>query len=181
VALVPSVTQLALGEVKIDRVRPVELEDLLGRKPVNLDSDEIARLIAGRVVLVTGAGGSIGSELCRQILANGPRELVLVEQAEIALFDVEADLAQRAGAIPCHGLIADVTDAARMSEILATHRPELVFHAAAHKHVPLMERQPGEALKNNTLGTALLARLASEHGVARFILISTTRPSTRRA
>ncbi|HEY5552531.1 MAG TPA: nucleoside-diphosphate sugar epimerase/dehydratase [Opitutaceae bacterium] len=173
VELVPSVTQLALGEVKIDRVRPVELEDLLGREPVNLDSDEIARLIEGRTVLVTGAGGSIGAELCRQILANKPRELVLVEQTEIALFDVEGDLAARAAGIPWHGLIADVTDEARMAGILATHRPELVFHAAAHKHVPLMERQPGEALKNNTLGTAHLARLASGHGVGRFILIST--------
>lgn len=173
VELVPSVTQLALGEVKIDRVRPVELEDLLGRAPVNLDSDEIARLIAGRVVLVTGAGGSIGSELCRQILANKPRGLVLVEQAEIALFDVEADLAPRAKGVPVHGHIADVTDETRMTGIFAAHRPGLVFHAAAHKHVPLMERQPGEALKNNTLGTALLARLAAEHGVGRFILIST--------
>jgi FlaA1/EpsC-like NDP-sugar epimerase len=173
VELVPSVTQLALGEVKIDRVRPVEFEDLLGREQVDLDSEEIERLIEGHVVLVTGAGGSIGSELCRQILANKPRELVLVEQTEIALFDVESDLASRAAGIPCHGLIADVTDEARMAGILATHRPDLVFHAAAHKHVPLMERQPGEALKNNTLGTALLARLASEHGVRRFILIST--------
>jgi FlaA1/EpsC-like NDP-sugar epimerase len=173
VELVPSVTQLALGEVKIDRVRPVEFEDLLGRDQVDLDSEEIARLIDGRVVLVTGAGGSIGSELCRQILANKPRELVLVEQTEIALFEVEGDLAAHAAGIPCHGLIADVTDEARMAWILATHRPDLVFHAAAHKHVPLMERQPGEALKNNTLGTALLARLASEHGVRRFILVST--------
>jgi FlaA1/EpsC-like NDP-sugar epimerase len=173
VELVPSVTQLALGEVKIDRVRPVELEDLLGREPVNLDSDEIARLIAGRVVIVTGAGGSIGSELCRQILANKPRELVLVEQAEIALFDTEADLALCSSGIPIRGHIADVTDETRMAGIFAAHRPELVFHAAAHTHVPLMERQPGEALKNNTLGTALLARLASEHGVGRFILVST--------
>lgn len=173
VEIVPSVTQLALGEVQIDRVRPVELEDLLGRQPVNLDSEEIARLIEGRVVLVTGAGGSIGSELCRQILANKPRELVLVEQAEIALFDIEGDLAGSGAGIPYHGLIADVTDEARMAGIFATHKPDLVFHAAAHKHVPLMERQPGEALKNNTLGTALLARLASEHGIARFILIST--------
>lgn len=173
VELVPSVTQLALGEVKIDRVRPVEFEDLLGRAPVNLDSDEIARLIEGRVVLVTGAGGSIGSELCRQILANAPRELVLVDQAEIALFDIEADLIPRAAGTPIHGHIADVADESRMTGILATHRPEIVFHAAAHKHVPLMERQPGEALKNNTLGTAQLARLASDHGVVRFVLIST--------
>ena len=173
VELVPSVTQLARGEVKIDLIRPVELEDLLGREPVNLDSEEISRLIAGRVVLVTGAGGSIGSELCRQITAKMPRELILVEQAEIALFEVENDLSAANSGVPFRGLIGDITDEARMSGIFSTHRPELVFHAAAHKHVPLMERQPAEALKNNTLGTALLARLASENGVGRFVLIST--------
>lgn len=171
--IMPSVTQLARGDVRIDRVRPVELEDLLGRAPVNLDSDEIVRLIEGKVVLVTGAGGSIGSELCRQILANRPRELVLVEQAEIALFEIENDLAMRPSGIPVHGLIADVTDEPRMAGIFSTHKPELVFHAAAHKHVPLMERQPAEALKNNTLATALLVRLAAAHGVGRFVLIST--------
>ncbi len=171
--IVPSFTQLASGEVKIERSRPVAIEDLLGRAPVNLDSEGIARLLHDRVVLVTGAGGSIGSELCRQILAQGPRRLVLVDQTEFALFEIEQELLGigRGGCIV--PLIVDVTDGPAIAAVFARHRPEIVFHAAAHKHVPLMERQPGEALKNNTLATANLVRLASGRGVGRFVLIST--------
>jgi FlaA1/EpsC-like NDP-sugar epimerase len=171
--IVPSAQQLASGEVKVDRARPVELEDLLGRAPVNLDGEEIARLIGGRTVLVTGAGGSIGSELCRQILAQNPARLILVEQAEIALFEIERELVDRGAAARIAPLIADITDEGSVREILLAHRPEILFHAAAHKHVPLMERQPAEAIKNNTLGTALLARLASELGIGKFVFIST--------
>ncbi|HWZ93988.1 MAG TPA: nucleoside-diphosphate sugar epimerase/dehydratase [Opitutaceae bacterium] len=171
--IVPSFKQLASGEVKVERSRPVAIEDLLGREQVNLDSAGIARLLHDRVVMVTGAGGSIGSELCRQILGHGPRKLVMVEQTEIALFEIEQELdgaAHRGRILP---LIADVADEPAIRAVFAQHRPAIVFHAAAHKHVPLMERQPGEALKNNTLATADLTRLASEHGVERFVFIST--------
>jgi FlaA1/EpsC-like NDP-sugar epimerase len=171
--IVPSFTQLASGEVRIDRFRPVSIEDLLGRAPVDLDSDGIGRLIRDRTVLVTGAGGSIGSELCRQIMAQRPRRLVMVEQTEIALFEIEREFADGnagGGIVP---LIADVTDESAMRAIFASHRPEIVFHAAAHKHVPLMERQPAEALKNNTLATAVLSRIASESGAERFVFVST--------
>ncbi len=171
--IVPSFSQLASGDVKVDRFRPVAIEDLLGRATVDLDSDGIGRLIRDRVVLVTGAGGSIGSELCRQILIQGPRRLVMVEQTEIALFEIERELAEGGGAASIVPIIADVTDGPAMRAVFAGHAPEIVFHAAAHKHVPLMERQPGEALKNNTLATAALCRLASEQGVERFVFVST--------
>ncbi len=171
--IIPSFTQLASGDVKVERSRPVAIEDLLGRAPVNLDGAEIARMLLDRVVLVTGAGGSIGSELCRQILSHGPSKLIMVDQAEIALFEIEQELSasERAGSLV--PLIADVSDVQAIGAILARHRPEIVFHAAAHKHVPLMERQPGEALKNNTLATADMARRCSDHGVERFVFIST--------
>ncbi len=171
--IVPSFTQLASGEVKIERSRPVAIEDLLGRIPVKLDSEGITRMLRGRVVMVTGAGGSIGSELCRQILAQEPKALVLVEQTEIALFEIEQELIKTYDSTRVLPLIVDITDGAAIRTVFARCRPEIVFHAAAHKHVPLMERQPGEAVKNNTLATAALTRLASEYGVERFVFIST--------
>lgn len=171
--IIPSFTQLASGEVRVERSRPVAIEDLLGRPPVNLDDSSIAGLLQDRIVMVTGAGGSIGSELCRQILARQPRRLVLVEQAEIALFEIEQELMCTERGRLVLPLIVDVTDAAAIRQVFARCRPEIVFHAAAHKHVPLMERQPGEALKNNTLATAALMALASESGVERFVFIST--------
>jgi FlaA1/EpsC-like NDP-sugar epimerase/dTDP-4-amino-4,6-dideoxygalactose transaminase len=171
--IIPSLTQLASGDVKAERARPVAIEDLLGRAPINLDGDGIARMVRDRMVLVTGAGGSIGSELCRQILSHGPQRLLMVDQSEIALFEIERELAPADPGGRLLPLIADVVDESAMRAIFVRHRPEIVFHAAAHKHVPLMERQPAEALKNNTLGTAALARLASEHGVDRFVFIST--------
>jgi FlaA1/EpsC-like NDP-sugar epimerase len=171
--IVPSFTQLASGEVKVERFRPVAIEDLLGRETINLDSEGIGRLLRDRVVLVTGAGGSIGAELCRQILSHGPRRLVMVEQAENSLFEIEQELlaTERGGSILPQ--VADVADVPAIRTVLARTRPEIVFHAAAHKHVPLMERQPAEALKNNTLATATLNRLAIEHGVERFVFVST--------
>ncbi len=171
--IVPSFTQLASGEVKVERSRPVAIEDLLGREPVNLDSTGIAKMLRDRVVMVTGAGGSIGSELCRQILAQEPRCLVMVDQAEIALFEIEQELVGGPEGRRLLPLIADVSDEHAVRAIFSQHRPEIVFHAAAHKHVPLMERQPAEALKNNTLATAIVTRLASEYGVERFVFIST--------
>jgi FlaA1/EpsC-like NDP-sugar epimerase len=171
--IVPSFVQLASGEVKIERSRPVAIEDLLGRAPVALDSAGIARLLEDRVVLVTGAGGSIGSELCRQILACQPRRLLMVDQVEIGLFEIEQELAGGPHAARILPLIADITDGPAIRAVFALHRPAIVFHAAAHKHVPLMERQPVEAVKNNAMGTDTLGALASEFGAERFVFIST--------
>ncbi|HUG09828.1 MAG TPA: nucleoside-diphosphate sugar epimerase/dehydratase, partial [Opitutaceae bacterium] len=171
--IIPSFSDLASGKVKVERSRPVAIEDLLGREQVRLDSDGIARLLCDRVVMVTGAGGSIGGELCRQIISHRPRQLVMVDQTEIALFEIEQELVGAGGGDPLVPLIVDVSDGPAIRLVMERFRPAIVFHAAAHKHVPLMERQPAEALKNNTLATADLARLASESGVERFVFIST--------
>lgn len=172
-SIVPSFTQLAGGDVQVNRFRPIELEDLLGRPPAILDSDCIDELIRGEVVLVTGAGGSIGSELCRQIIARGPRLLLLVDQSEVQLFQIEQELAGKGHAGTIRALVADILEAARIHEILDEFRPSTIFHAAAHKHVFMMERQPAEAVKNNFMGTYRLAQAAREFNVRRFVLIST--------
>ncbi|MEY2750563.1 MAG: hypothetical protein RLZZ550_534 [Verrucomicrobiota bacterium] len=172
VRVVPSMSDLAGGRVRATDLRPVSVEDLLGRAPAQLDDAAIGSLIAGRTVLVTGAGGSIGQEICRQVAARNPGRLLLLDQCEVLLYQTEqALIAAGAGAL-ITPLVGDVTDEARLRDVFTRFRPELVLHAAAHKHVPLMESQPGEALKNNVLGTASLARLASEHGVGQFVLIS---------
>ena len=171
--LVPMSKLSSSGDVKIDRARPVTIEDLLGRKPVKLDCAGIAHLLQDRVVLVTGAGGSIGSELCRQILACQPRQLVMLDQTEFALFEIEQELIGTEYGSRILPLIADVADESAIRTMFERCGPAIIFHAAAHKHVPLMERQPCEALKNNTLATASLAQLASEYGVERFVFIST--------
>jgi FlaA1/EpsC-like NDP-sugar epimerase len=155
------------------QIRDIDINDLLRREPVELNSDAISNLIAGRIVLVTGAGGSIGSEICRQVLKFRPKILLLIEQAENSLFLVEQEfraLRTESRIVPC---IADITDRARMEQVFAAHRPSIVFHAAAHKHVPMMEFNPGEAIKNNVLGTRQLAELADAHGVQEFVMIST--------
>ena len=170
---IPSLDQLTKGHVHVTQVRPVEIEDLLGRDSIKLDTLDIRKLICGQVVMVTGAGGSIGSEICLQIAANSPSRLLLVDRSEVQLFQVEQALVDAGYGGLIQPLIADVTDRIRVNQILATHRPKLIFHAAAHKHVPLMEAQAGEAIKNNSIGTALLAELAQEHRVDRFVLIST--------
>ncbi len=173
VETLPSIEELTSGRVRVSRIRPVEVQDLLGRDAVDLDSVGIRKLVEGRVVLVTGAGGSIGGELCRQIAALNPRRLLMVEQAEGSLFNIEQelnDLGLGAIAVP---LIGDVLDCERMEFIFARYRPHVVFHAAAHKHVYLMERQPAEAIRNNVLGTRLLARVAAAQGVEAFVFIST--------
>lgn len=155
------------------RLRDVDIDDLLRREPVQLDNSAVAAMVEGRTVLVSGAGGSIGSEICRQLLRFRPRALVLVERYENNLFQIDRELNQAAGAtriIPCVG---DVADAARLAEIFRQHRPEVMFHAAAHKHVPMMEMNPGEALKNNVFGTKVAADLAAEFGLDAFVMIST--------
>lgn len=172
--IMPSVQEWATGKVRASRIRPVEIEDLLGREPVDLAADEIKQMIKGKVVLVTGAGGSIGSELSRQIFHNFPSKLLLVDQSEVQLYQIDLELRR---SLQANGnlvsLIADITDEARLRQIFERYRPQIIFHAAAHKHVPLMEYQPGEAIKNNTLGTRQVALLAKEYGVERFTLIST--------
>ena len=171
--VVPAIDQLASGQVSVSQLRPVSVADLLGREAVNLEVEAIRRTFEGRVVMVTGAGGSIGSELCRQVAALNPRRLLLVEQCEVQLFQIEQEMIVRGHRGLIVPLIADVLDEERMRNILAAYQPALVLHAAAHKHVPLMEEQPGEAIKNNTLATARLAELALAARVERFLLIST--------
>ena len=172
--IMPSLTELATGKVRASRIRPVEIEDLLGRDPVDLDTDDIRALIQEKVVLVTGAGGSIGSELCRQIFANNPKRLILLERCEGNMYTIEMAIRRsqftNGNLLP---LVGDVCDEERMRDIFQRYRPQVVFHAAAHKHVPMMEHQPVEALRNNTFGTRQLALLAEEFAVERFIFIST--------
>jgi FlaA1/EpsC-like NDP-sugar epimerase len=170
---VPSLCQLATGHVSVSNIRPVEIHDLLGRPPVEMKDEAVREEIQGRVVMVTGAGGSIGSELCRQILSFGPSKLVLVERSEPLLFAIEQELRGEFNAAPVRPVVGDITRRGRMREIFRRFRPDIVFHAAAHKHVPMMEMQPDEAIRNNVFGTALLADLAIEYAVERFIHIST--------
>ncbi|MCW5556018.1 MAG: polysaccharide biosynthesis protein [Verrucomicrobiae bacterium] len=170
---VPSMDQLALGQVRVSQLRNVEVQDLLGREKVELATEDIRSVLRERIILVTGAGGSIGSELCRQIATYHPRRLLLLDRSEPCVFQIEQELiglGHRTRIVP---IVADILDRERMTDIFAHFRPEVVFHAAAHKHVPMMEHQPGEAIRNNTLGTAQLADIACESGVDRFILIST--------
>jgi FlaA1/EpsC-like NDP-sugar epimerase len=162
-----------LAAVPAVRLRPVETTALLHRDPVALDTAAVGGLIGGRTVLVTGAGGSIGSELCRHVLEFQPARLVLIDRGENTLFLTAHDLLRRVPGAIIEPLIADITDAGRMESIMAHLRPDVVFHAAAHKHVSMMERDPAEAIKNNCLGTALLARLASRYRAEAFVLIST--------
>jgi FlaA1/EpsC-like NDP-sugar epimerase len=170
---VPSLGQLATGSVSISNLRPVRIEDLLGRIPVRIKTDAIRDLLDSRTVMVTGAGGSVGSELCRQILSFKPATLVLVERSEPHVFAIEQELlASRTGTLIVP-LLGDITGSGRMRYIFDRFRPQVIFHAAAHKHVPMMEHQPAEAIRNNVIGTALLADLAIEHGIDRFVLIST--------
>ena len=171
--ILPSVAQLLHRQVTVSHLRRVDPEDLLGREAVALDHEGINALLNGRVVMVTGAGGSIGSELCRQIAEQDPARLILVERSEPALFAIEQELIgshRHVELVPC---ASSVCDEDSMERIFAKYRPSLVFHAAAHKHVPLMESQPAEALGNNALGTEIVARLASLHSAAKFILVST--------
>ncbi|MEO2107854.1 MAG: nucleoside-diphosphate sugar epimerase/dehydratase, partial [Actinomycetota bacterium] len=169
---VAGLAQVVAGSMEL-RPRAIELEDLLHRDPVATDLAGLDRLVAGRVVMVTGAGGSIGSELCRQLLARRPSTLVMVEQAENALYQIEMELVPEAGTTELVCAIADVVDRQRIREVISTHRPALVVHAAAHKHVPMMEANPVEAFKNNVVGTRTLVDACADGGVDRFVLIST--------
>ena len=154
VKTLPGLNELISGDIDLaGQIRPVQVEDLLGREPVEVDLEAIHSYLAGKTVLVTGAGGSIGSELCRQIARAEPQRIVLVDQAESALFDIERELVDERGFPAAVPVLADVRERSRMTQVFERYRPEVVFHAAAYKHVPLMEANPLEAVRNNVLGT----------------------------
>ena len=169
---VPGLFQLYSGEV-VTKLRDVEISDLLERDEIKVNNEEIVNSLNGKVVLVTGAGGSIGSELSRQIASAGPKLLVLFDIYENSIYDLQQELKRQYSSLNLEVLIADMTDEARVRDIMQEYHPEVVFHAAAHKHVPLMEDSPNEAIKNNVNGTYILAEEAAKAGVKRFLLIST--------
>ena len=175
VRTLPSVNELAQGKVYTTDLRELDIDDLLGRDAVPPDEALLSQNIKGKVVLVTGAGGSIGSELCRQILDVGPSTLLLVELSEFALYQIHGELSAKAQdkGVVLVPLLASVQDARRMAELMATWQPEMVYHAAAYKHVPLVEHNPAEGIKNNVLGTLTVAKAAAAHAVKNFVLIST--------
>jgi FlaA1/EpsC-like NDP-sugar epimerase len=174
VMTIPSLEDLVSGRVSVSSLRRIELDDLLGRDPVQLDDSGLHQLLAGQVVMVTGAGGSIGSELCRQIARFAPARLVLFEQSELALYAMEQELPQRFPNLAIAPVIGDAKNAAWVNQVMAAHRPTVVFHAAAYKHVPLMENgNAWEAVRNNVLGTQVVAAAAQAHGVGKFVMIST--------
>jgi FlaA1/EpsC-like NDP-sugar epimerase len=170
---VPSIYELTTGQARVGQLRPVDTRDLLGREQVQLASSEITETLRDKVVMVTGAGGSIGSELCRQIAEYGPAQLLLLEQSEVQLFQIDQELREHNDPVRTVPLIADLLDRPRVEQILEQYTPSVIFHAAAHKHVPMMELQPGEAIKNNSFATLQLAEMALSYHIDRFVLIST--------
>ena len=175
VRTLPSVTDLAQGKVSVSDLRELDIDDLLGREPVMPNHILLAMNLRSKVVMVTGAGGSIGSELCRQIISVGPSKLLLIEQSEFALYGIHQELEEKLAGrdIVLVPLLASVQDNERMHEIMSTWHPDTVYHAAAYKHVPLVEHNPAEGIKNNVLGTLRTAQAATENGVSDFVLIST--------
>lgn len=169
----PGMYQLVNGEVNVSKLRDVELEDLLGRDPISVDLDSILGYVQGKVALVTGGGGSIGSELCRQIATHRPKQLIIVDIYENSVYDIQQELKQKYPELNLVVLIASVRNTNRMNFIFSKYEPDIVYHAAAHKHVPLMEDSPTEAIKNNVFGTFKTAQAAAMSGVQRFVMIST--------
>lgn len=172
VQLLPSIYQLVNKEVTVSMLRDVQIEDLLGRDSIQLHMDKIAEYISGNVIMVTGGGGSIGSELCRQIALHNPRQLIIVDIYENNAYNIQMELKRKYPELNLVTLIASVRDRKRMDSIFDEYRPDIVYHAAAHKHVPLMEDSPNEAIKNNVLGTYIVAQAADEFKVKRMVLIS---------
>ena len=174
VLTVPSFDDLMSGKVAVSQLRAIELDDLLGRDPVVLDDAGLHHLLTGKAVMVTGAGGSIGSEMCRQIARFSPEKLLLLESSEFAMYTIEQELKQTFPELNIVCLIGDVRDAARVDEVIQHHRPSVMIHAAAYKHVPMMEQNNAwQAIRNNVLGTWTVARAAQQHGVDKFVMIST--------
>ncbi len=173
VQVVPGIYQLVNGEISVSKLRKVDVQDLLGRDPIKVNLDEILHFISGKVVMVTGGGGSIGSELCRQIAKSNPKQLIIFDIYENNAYEIQMELQRTYPSLNMVTLIGSVRNTARVDWVLSRYRPELVFHAAAHKHVPLMEDSPNEAIKNNVFGTYKMAKAAAAHGVKRFVLIST--------
>lgn len=174
VMTLPGIYQLVNGDISISKFKEVEIEDLLGRDTVNVDMSEISTTIEGKVVMVTGGGGSIGSELCRQIASYNPKKLIILDIYENNAYDIQQELkAKYTNLLDLEVIIASVRDEERINLIFNQYKPDIVFHAAAHKHVPLMEDSPNEAIKNNAFGTYKVAKAAGENGAERFVLIST--------
>jgi FlaA1/EpsC-like NDP-sugar epimerase len=170
---VPSLTDIASGKFSVSQMRHVDINDLLGREVVQLDMAQLEKFLKDKVILVTGAGGSIGSEMCRQVCAFGPKLLLLVEQAENPLFFIERELRKNFPDVQMKAVICDIAETARVSQVYEQYHPQVVIHAAAHKHVPLMEGNPGEAIKNNVIGTRNMANAADAFGTDDFVMIST--------
>ena len=169
----PGIYQLVNGELTVSSMRSVSVEDLLGRDPIKVNNEEIFRSITGKVILLTGGGGSIGSELCRQIAAHHPRQLIIFDVYENNAYDIQQELIRKYPDLDLKTEIGSVRDSRRMDMLFRVFRPEIVYHAAAHKHVPLMESSPNEAIKNNVIGTYKTAYAAIKYGTKRFVLIST--------
>lgn len=173
IKILPGIYQLASGEVNVTRLRKVEIEDLLGREPVSVNLDEIMGYVQGKVALVTGGGGSIGSELCRQLADHGVKQLIIFDMYENNAYEIQQELRRRHPELNLVVLIGSVRNTRRLESVFRKYRPDIVYHAAAHKHVPLMEDSPNESIKNNVIGTYKTARAAIQYGTERFILIST--------
>ena len=169
----PGMYQLINGDVSVAKLREVEIEDLLGREPIQINTEEVMGYVSGKVVMVTGGGGSIGSELCRQIAAHNPKQLVIVDIYENNAYDIQQELIRKYPNLNLVVLIASVRNTNRINSIFETYHPDIVYHAAAHKHVPLMEDSPNEAIKNNVMGTYKTAQAADKYGTEKFVLIST--------
>jgi len=170
---VPSITDIASGKLQVSQIRDVDINDLLGREAVNLDLDLIEAFARDKVIMVTGAGGSIGSEMCRQLCNFSPKQLLLIEQAENPLFHIERELNSKFPHVSVEAIVCNITDRVRVEQIFRQYEPQIVIHAAAHKHVPLMELNPGEAVKNNVVGTKIVADAADKFNTENFVMIST--------
>ena len=173
VKIIPSITELINGEVSIGKIKEVEIEDLLGREPVSLDTRAIENFIQNKVVLITGAAGSIGSELCRQVAKFRPSQLLLLDQDETGIFNISEELEDKFPRLKIFSEICDIQDEEKIEQIFSHYHPNVIFHAAAYKHVPLMEVHSDEAVKNNVFGTKIVAESAIKYGVEKFIFVST--------
>jgi len=171
--MIPSITDIASGKLRVSQIRDVDINDLLGRNVIQLDLDLIENFLRNKIICVTGAGGSIGSEMCRQVCQFEPKLLLLIEQAENPLFYIERELRGNFPDVNIAAVICDIADKFRVDEVFSKYKPEVVIHAAAHKHVPLMETNPGESIKNNVVGTMNVANASNQFGISNFVMIST--------